>query len=433
MSSYRILVIGSGAREHALARVLAGPDRDVLIAPGNAGTAEIGRNVPTRADDIAGLVDLARREHVDLAVVGPELPLTLGVADALREAKVPVFGPTRAAAKLEGSKAHMKRLVARAKVPTADFAVFDDPGKAEAHVRAARRPLVVKTDGLAAGKGVVVAQDEGEALAAVDRMMRRRAFGEAGGVIVVEDFLPGEEASFHVVCDGSGAFALAPAQDHKRLGDGDSGPNTGGMGAYAPAPILTPEVHTRVMRSIIVPVLETLAQDGTPFRGVLFAGLMIDRGTPRLLEFNVRFGDPETAVLLPLYRGDWLALLEGAAKGRLPDDAGRLHPETSVGAALCVVMAAAGYPEKPRAGDVILGLNSAPAAGAFVLHAGTTRRADGAVVSAGGRVLTVGAHAASLEDAASLAYRTVGALHWDGEQHRRDIGHRALRGKYSSS
>jgi phosphoribosylamine---glycine ligase len=416
----RVLVVGSGAREHALARALAGNGRELLIAPGNAGTAALGRNVAVPPNDVAGLVDLARRESIDLVVVGPELPLTLGLVDALVEAGVPAFGPTRAAARLEGSKAFMKRLLTRAGVPTAAFEVFDDPAAAEDYVRRAKRPLVVKADGLAAGKGVVIAPDDAVALAAIDDMMRKRVFGEAGRIVVIEEVLPGQEASFHVVSDGQRAISLAPAQDHKRVRDGDAGPNTGGMGAYAPAPVVTDAVQERVMRTAIEPVLEQLAREGTPFCGVLFAGLMIEDGVARVLEFNVRFGDPETAVLVPTYGGDWLELLMGASSHRLP--AGGAKPS---GAALCVVMAAQGYPAAPRTGDVIHGLEAPVAPGAFVLHAGTKRVGD-AVVTGGGRVLTVGAHAATLDEAARLAYATVSPLGWDGEHHRSDIGHRAL-------
>lgn len=417
----KILIVGGGGREHALSRALAGPGRELWIAPGNVGTAALGHNVAVRADDVLGLVGLARQEHIELVVVGPELPLTLGLVDALGEAGIPAFGPTRAAAQLEGSKAFMKRLLERARVPTAPFAVFEDAALADDYIRAARRPLVVKADGLAAGKGVVVATSDDEALAAVDRMMRKREFGDAGRVVVIEDFLPGEEASFHVVTDGTRAVALAAAQDHKRVHDGDLGPNTGGMGAYAPAPIVTTAVQEAVMRTIVEPVLECLAREGTPFRGVLFAGLMIEEGTPRVLEFNVRFGDPETAVLAPLYGGDWLDLLEGVALRRLPAGAERI----SSGASLCVVMAAEGYPATPRSGDVISGLDRAPEPGAYVLHAGTRLRADGAVVTAGGRVLTVGASAATLDEAARRAYATVARIGWAGEHHRSDIGHRA--------
>jgi len=418
----RVLVVGSGAREHALASALAANGAEVLIAPGNAGTGGVGRNVAVAIDDISGIVELATREQVTLVVIGPELPLTLGVIDALEARGVPAFGPSRAAARLEGSKAFMKRFLARHRIPTAAFEVFDDPARAIAYVRDARRPLVVKADGLAAGKGVVVAATTDEAIEAIDRMMCRHEFGVAGNVIVIEELLTGEEASFHVVCDGSRCVALAPAQDHKRVGDGDSGPNTGGMGAYAPAPVVSRAVHERVMRTIVEPTLAGMALEGAPFRGVLFAGLMIDRGDPKLLEYNVRFGDPETAVLVPTYGGDWFSLLDGAARGDL---SGVEAPRTD-GAAVCVVMAAAGYPAKPRIGDVIAGLDRV-SSDAFVFHAGTVRRDDGAVVTAGGRVLCVGGRSDSLEGAVRAAYDAVACIHFDGEHHRSDIAHRALR------
>lgn len=426
-SSARVLVVGGGAREHALGGALAAGGHAVVTAPGNAGTERVGRNAAVKADDVPGLVELAVSERVDLVVVGPEAPLTLGLVDALQAQGVRAFGPTRAAARLEGSKAFMKRFCERHGIPTASFAVFDDPAAAEAHVRAAGRPLVVKADGLAAGKGVVVADTPEEACAAVDRMARRREFGDAGATLVIEERLAGEEASFHVVCDGTHAVPLAAAQDHKRVGDGDRGPNTGGMGAYAPAPVVTPEVHARVMRDVVGPTLRGMAAEGSPFRGVLFVGLMIDRGVPRVLEFNVRFGDPEATVLVPTYDGDWFELLDGAARGDLGALAAGAHGGAR-GAALAVVMAAAGYPGKPRTGDRIDGLDAAAPLpeGAFVMHAGTSRAADGAVVTAGGRVLAVGAHAAHLEQAARVAYDVVGRIHWDGEHHRRDIGARAL-------
>ena len=426
----RVVIVGSGAREHALAAALVEGGADVVVAPGNAGIAGIGARASTadvRAEDVEALVRLAVREKVDLVVVGPELPLTLGIVDALSACGIAAFGPSRDAARLEGSKAFMKRFLARHDIATAAFEIFDDPERAEAFVRAAARPLVVKADGLAAGKGVVVASSTEEALVAVDRMMRRREFGDAGTTIVVEELLPGEEASFHVVCDGARYVELAPAQDHKRVHDGDCGPNTGGMGAYAPAPVVTAEVRERVLRTIIEPTLAGMAADGCPFRGALFVGLMIDAGVPRVLEFNVRFGDPETAVLVPLYAGEWLALLDGAARGDLRG----VLAETSApraGVALCVVMAADGYPASSRTGDVIEGLDAiarAPQRDSFVLHAGTRRRDDGAIVTAGGRVLTVGAYAPTLDDAAREAYALVGRIRWDGEHHRSDIGHRA--------
>ncbi len=424
MAARRVLVVGSGARENALAAGLARSGATVLAAPGNAGTAHgfgPGGNAPARVDDIAGLVALAKTEAVDLVVVGPELPLTLGLVDALAAEGILAFGPTKAAARLEGSKAFMKRFLARHQIATAAFEVFDDADRAEAFVRAAARPLVVKADGLCAGKGVVVASTTEEALVAVRTILRERAFGDAGATVVIEELLPGEEASFHVITDGERAVALPAAQDHKRVGDGDRGPNTGGMGAYAPAPIVTPAIQERVMREVVLPTLRGMAAEGAPFRGVLFVGLMIDRGEPRVLEFNVRFGDPETSVLVPMMDTDWFALLAAAARGDLTGVRAEVRP----GAALSVVMAAHGYPATPRTGDVIHGLDAAVGEGAYVLHAGTKATAEG-VVTAGGRVLVVGAQAATLAEARARAYRAVGGIRWDGEHHRSDIGHRAL-------
>jgi phosphoribosylamine--glycine ligase len=419
-----VILVGSGAREHALAAALAGGGHDVVTAPGNAGTEEAGRNAAVRVDDIDGLVDLATRERADLAVVGPELPLVLGLVDALEARGIPTFGPRRAAARLEGSKVFMKQFCKRVGIPTAPFAVFDDADAAERHLRqhSSRSPLVVKADGLAAGKGVVVAETLDEACQAVDRIMRKREFGDAGRVVVLEERIQGEEASFHVVCDGAHTVALAAAQDHKRVGDGDRGPNTGGMGAYAPAGVVTPEVAARVMRDIVEPTLRGMAAEGAPFRGVLFVGLMIERGIPRVLEYNVRFGDPEATVLVPMYDGDWFELLEAAARG----DVSRVRSRTASGAAMSVVMAAAGYPGKVRTGDRIDGLDIPLPPGAFVRHAGTTRAPDGSVVTSGGRVLAAGAHASTLEEAARLAYGVVDRIHWEGEHHRHDIGLRAI-------
>jgi len=421
MAAMKVLVVGSGSREHAIVRRLVVEGSSVLCAPGNAGTARDGRNVPIQADDVPGLVALALAERVDLVVVGPEVPLTLGLVDALAEVKIAAFGPTRAAARLEGSKVFMKQFLKRHGIPTAAFEVFEDADAAERYVREARRPLVVKTDGLAAGKGVVVASSTEAALTAVRVAMRDRAFGDAGASVVIEELLPGEEASFHVICDGERGIALASAQDHKRIFDGDRGPNTGGMGAYAPAPVVTAEVSARVLREVVLPTLRAMRDEGAPFRGVLFVGLMIEAGVPRVLEFNVRFGDPEACVLVPLYEGDFGALLQDATNGRLPARA-----PVARGAALCVVMAAEGYPGKVATGDVILGLDHTHAGTEFVLHAGTALREDGAVVTRGGRVLTVGATASTLAQAREEAYAAVERIHWRGEQHRKDIGWRAL-------
>ena len=423
-SKATIVVVGAGAREHALGSVLAAGGHRVLTAPGNAGTERVGRNVALRTDDLGGLVELAVKERADLVVVGPELPLTAGLVDALAARGVRAFGPTRAAARLEGSKAFMKRFCERHDIPTAGFAVFDDADAAERHVRSVGRPLVVKADGLAAGKGVVVAETVDEACAAIDQIARKRTLGPAGATVVLEELLPGEEASFHVICDGERGVALAPAQDHKRVADGDRGPNTGGMGAYAPAPVVTPAVHARVMREIVEPTLAGMAAEGAPFRGVLFVGLMIDAGVPRVLEYNVRFGDPEATVLVPTYDADWLELLDASARG----DLSGITARPASGSALSVVMAAAGYPGRPKTGDRIDGLDAPLADGAFVFHAGTARGADGSIVTSGGRVLAVGAHAATLERAAQSAYEAVDRIRWDGEHHRRDIGRRALGG-----
>jgi phosphoribosylamine--glycine ligase len=421
-TSNRVVIVGSGAREHALAAAIVAGGHQVVVAPGNAGTETVARNVAVRADDVPGLVDLAVAENADLVVVGPEMPLTLGLSDALAARGVLAFGPSKAAARLEGSKSFMKRFCERHRIPTAAFAVFDDADAAERHARASALPLVVKADGLAAGKGVVVSESADEACEAIDRIMRKRQFGDAGRTVVLEERLAGEEASFHVVCDGTRAVALAPAQDHKRVGDGDRGPNTGGMGAYAPAPVVTSAVHDRVMRDIVEPTLGGMAAEGTPFRGVLFVGLMIEAGVPRVLEYNVRFGDPETTVLVPTYGGDWFDLLDAAARGALP----RTPIALPARAALSVVMAAAGYPAKVRTGDRIEGLHGSFPEGAFVFHAGTARAKGGEVVTSGGRVLAVGASGSTLEQAASLAYEAVARIRWEGEHHRRDIGRRAL-------
>ena len=344
-----------------------------------------------------------------------------GWADLAEPLGFAVVGRSRRAAQLEGSKAFMKRFLARQGIATAGFEVFTEPDAAEAYVRAASRPLVVKADGLAAAKGVVVATSTEEALDAVRAMMRERAFGDAGATVVIEELLPGEEASFHVICDGVRGVPLVAAQDHKRVFDGDLGPNTGGMGAYAPAPIVTPEVHAKIMERVVGPTLRGMAELGMPFRGVLFVGLMIEHGEPRVLEFNVRFGDPETCVLLPLYEGQVFSLLSSAAHGTL--DARAPSP---VGHALCVVMAAEHYPATPVTGDRIEGLEIELNKGQFLCHAGTTTRgAD--TVTKGGRVLSVGACSDTLEGARAAAYDAVAKISFRGEHHRGDIGHRALR------
>jgi phosphoribosylamine--glycine ligase len=419
----KILIVGGGSREHALGAGLAASSvtHELVFAPGNAGTLALGRNANVAASDVGALVELAVTEAVELVVVGPEVPLTLGLVDALAERGVRAFGPSRSAARLEGSKAFMKDVCRRAGVPTADFAVFEDAEAAKAHVRRLGRPLVVKADGLCAGKGVVVPSTVDEACEAIDRMLVARELGDAGSVVVLEELLPGEEASFHVVCDGTRAVPLVAAQDHKRVFDGDRGPNTGGMGAYAPAPVVTAAVQAEVMKEIVEPTLRTMNDLGAPFRGVLFVGLMIEAGKARVLEFNVRFGDPETTVLVPMLDGDWFSLLDGAARG----DLSGFEAKTKPGAALAVVMASERYPASPATGDRIEGLGSTFPSGSYVYHAGT--KGDGSdVVTAGGRVLTVGARGATLAEARDRAYDAVGRIRWRGEHHRSDIGHRAL-------
>ncbi len=422
----KVLVIGSGGREHALAWKLAQSPRvtEVLVAPGNAGTATEARcrNVPVKVTDIEGLLALARDEGVSLTVVGPEVPLVAGVVDRFRAAGLRIFGPTAAAAQLEGSKAFAKDFLARHGIPTAFYAVHTDVDAALAYIRSKGAPIVVKADGLAAGKGVIVAMTLEEAEAAVRDMLSGNAFGDAGARVVIEEFLEGEEASFISMVDGRTALPMATSQDHKRVGDGDTGPNTGGMGAYSPAPVVTPEVHARVMREVVEPTVQGMIADGVPFTGFLYAGLMIDAsGAPKVIEFNVRFGDPETQPVMLRLQSDLVDLVEAAIDGRLHETRAQWDPRPSLG----VVMAARPYPDAPLTGDVIHGLNAVPA-GAKVFHAGTALDASGNVVSAGGRVLCVAALGDSVGDAQRRAYAGVDAIHWANEFHRSDIGWRAI-------
>lgn len=417
----KVLVVGSGAREHALAWKLKRSSMVTALfcLPGNAGTAGIAENLPFAANDLDAVVEAARSHAVDLVVVGPEEPLVHGLVDRLKAAGILAFGPDREGARLEGSKAFSKELMREASVPTADFRVFDDADDAERYVRAAARPLVVKADGLAAGKGVVVARDADEAAAAIDDLMRKRVHGAAGARVVIEECLRGQEVSYHVVSDGERYVALAPAQDHKRVGDGDSGPNTGGMGAYSPPAIVTPALEQRILREVIEPTLATMKKRGTPFRGALFVGLMIDDGEPRVLEYNTRFGDPETEVMLARWRGDFLPLLLGSARGDLRG----IEPAWSAPCALCVVMASAGYPGSYPKGVRIQGLESAGQE-ALVFHAGTVLEGD-QVVTSGGRVLTVTATGQTVDEAAARAYAVVQQIHFEGAHYRSDIGHHA--------
>ncbi len=421
----KVLIVGGGGREHALAWKCAQSARvtEVLVAPGNAGTAREPklRNVAVAADDVAGLVELARREAVDLTIIGPEAPLVLGVVDAFEAAGLRCFGPRRAPAQLEGSKAFTKEFLRRHGIPTAAYATFTAENFDADWVRAQRAPIVVKASGLAAGKGVIIAATTDEAIEAA-RAMFEGQFGGAGAEVVIEEFLPGEEASFIVIADGVHALPFATSQDHKRVGDGDTGPNTGGMGAYSPAPVVTPDMHARIMREVIEPTIAGLAADGMPYTGFLYAGIMIHPdGTPNVLEFNCRFGDPETQPIMMRLQSDLTEVCEAALAGRLDQVTMDWDPRAALG----VVLAAGGYPDEIRKGDVIHGLNSAANLPGKVFHAGTAI-SDGEVVTAGGRVLCAVGLGTTVSAAQSAAYRLVDAIEWQGMHCRRDIGYRAI-------
>jgi len=422
----KILLIGSGGREHALAWKLAQSNRvtEVLVAPGNAGTATEAkcRNVDIAATNIEALLTFARQESVAFTVVGPEAPLVIGVVDLFREHGLKIFGPTKKAAQLEGSKAYAKDFLARHKIPTAYYAVYDDAELALDYLHDVGAPIVIKADGLAAGKGVVVAMTFGEAEAAIVDMLSGNKLGAAGSRVVIEEFLQGEEASFICMVDGKTALPMATSQDHKRVHDGDTGPNTGGMGAYSPAPVVTPEVHARVMREVINPTVQGMIADGIPFTGFLYAGLMIDdNGGVKVIEFNVRFGDPETQPVMMRLNSDLVDLIEASFDQGLD----KVSAEWSAQCALGIVMAAENYPETPKTGDEIFGLDTALPDGSKVFHAGT-RFHDGKVVTAGGRVLCATALGDSVAEAQRLAYRAVSHISWNGEFHRSDIGWRAI-------
>ena len=421
----KILVIGSGGREHALAWKLAqsaGVD-EVLVAPGNAGSGlEAGvRNVEVAATDIQGLIALARTEQVDFTVVGPEAPLVLGAVDQFTAAGLPCFGPTQAAAQLEGSKAFSKDFMRRHNIPTAAYASFTEVTDAIKYIQEHGAPIVVKADGLAAGKGVVVAQSEEEAIAAVEDMLSGNGFGEAGHKVVIEEFLQGEEASFICLCDGKTAVPFASSQDHKARDDGDRGPNTGGMGAYSPAPVVTNDVHKLAMERVINPTLAGMAADGMPYVGFLYAGLMIDHeGQIKVVEFNCRFGDPEAQPVMMRLRADLLLCLKSAVAGTLTDAPLDFDPRMALG----VVMAAGGYPGEYAGGDEITGLDK-DLLDTKVFHAGT-KVSDDKVVTAGGRVLCVVGLGESVELAQALAYERVDLIGWRNRYFRKDIGHRAI-------
>jgi phosphoribosylamine---glycine ligase len=423
----KILVVGSGGREHALAwRIAQAPGlQKVIVAPGNAGTAREPELENLAITDINALADYAAKENIYLTVVGPEAPLAAGIVDVFRERGLRIFGPSQAAAQLESSKDFAKCFMARHGIPTAEFETFGDAAKAHAYVDAKGAPIVIKADGLAAGKGVVVAMDLAEAHAAIDRMLIDNSMGDAGARVVIEEFLDGEEASFIVMADGKHALALATSQDHKRLKDGDQGPNTGGMGAYSPAPVVTPQIHAKAMREVIMPTIQGMEKDGIPYTGFLYAGLMIKPdGSLKVLEFNCRMGDPETQPIMMRLKGNFITLLDAAIDGRLD----QVETEWDRRVALGVVLAAANYPETPRKGDVIQGV--APTYDApddvHVFHAGTALR-DKDVVTAGGRVLCVTALGDNVRAAQKRAYEAVDTIRFDGMQYRHDIGHRAIK------
>ncbi|MCE8013872.1 phosphoribosylamine--glycine ligase [Halomonas daqingensis] len=423
----KVLIIGGGGREHALAwKVGQSPLVErVFVAPGNAGTAhEPGlTNVAIEATELERLVAFARDEGVELTIVGPEAPLVEGVVDRFRDAGLAIFGPTQGAAQLEGSKSFTKDFLARHAIPTAAYRTFTEVEPALAYLAEQGAPIVIKADGLAAGKGVIVAMTLAEAEAAVRDMLEANAFGDAGARVVIEEFLEGEEASFIVMVDGTTVLPMATSQDHKRALDGDTGPNTGGMGAYSPAPVVTESVHERIMQQVIMPTVHGMAAEGHPYSGFLYAGLMIDaEGNPKVIEYNCRFGDPETQPIMLRLRSDLAELCLAGARGDLAGHTCEWDPHAAVG----VVLAAGGYPGSYRKGDVIEGLEAAEATGCKVFHAGTAEDDQGRVVTSGGRVLCVTALGQGVSQARDLAYEGVAAIRWDGVQFRRDIAYRAI-------
>ena len=422
----KVLIIGGGGREHALAwKAAQSPLVDtVYVAPGNAGTAAepAMENVAVGAEDIDGLLDFARNNAVDLTIVGPELPLVAGVVDAFQAAGLKCFGPSKGAAQLEGSKAFTKDFLARNKIPTGAYRTFSEIDPALAYLAEQGAPIVIKADGLAAGKGVIVAMTLEEAEAAVRDMLAGNAFGEAGHRVVIEEFLDGEEASFIVMADGEHVLPMATSQDHKRVGEGDTGPNTGGMGAYSPAPVVTPEVDRRIMDEVILPTVRAMAAEGLPYTGFLYAGLMIGAdGSPKVIEYNCRFGDPETQPIMLRMKSDLVAHCLAALEGRLDGE----HAQWDERASLGVVMAAGGYPSAYATGKVISGLSGGEEEGVKVFHAGTAEQ-EGQVVTAGGRVLCVTALGATVSEAQARAYGRVDAIGWEDAYCRRDIGYRAV-------
>ena len=420
----QVLVVGSGGREHALAWKLSQSKhvRKVYIAPGNAGTSLCGENVVIPAEDIDGLKTFALAKRIDLTVVGPELSLTLGIVDAFEAAGLKIFGPSKAASELEGSKAFSKDLMRRYNIPTAFYKKFDDYDQACDYIETHKPPYVVKADGLAAGKGVYICATAREAYSALDAMMRKKAFGSAGSKVVIEEFLTGEEASFLAITDGKTIVPLPAAQDHKAVFDNDAGPNTGGMGAYSPAPVITETLAKDILDTVIHPAINALGAEGRPYAGVIYAGLMISGGKPKVLEFNCRFGDPETQPILMRLESDLFELLLAASERRLRD----VTPVWSPRASVCVVMASGGYPGDYSKGSVISGLDeAAKIKDVMVFHAGTAAK-GGKVVTNGGRVLGVTALGDTIKDAIGRAYEAAGVISWEGAHYRKDIGRKAL-------
>lgn len=424
----KVLVIGSGGREHALAWKLSQSPKvtQVFVAPGNPGTETFAENVKIEATDLLGLMDFALDEEIDLTVVGPEQPLTAGIVDTFEDADLLIFGPNRKAARLEGSKAFMKEILVKYNIPTADYAEFTVADEAKTYLqnRSCKEggyPVVIKADGLAAGKGVIIAENIGDALVAIEEIMEDKKFGTSGDKIIIEEFLTGEEASFIALTDGKKILSFPSSQDHKAIFDGDKGPNTGGMGAYSPAPVLTKEIENEVIEDIIKPLVKGLEAEGSPYKGILYAGLMIDKGKVKVLEFNCRFGDPECQPLLMRLEDDLFDILMEIAVGEIKKETLNISEDATV----CVVMASKGYPETSSKGDIITGIEEAEKAGVKVFHSGT-KKENNNIVTNGGRVLGITAKATSIKEAIDKAYEGVSKITFDGMQIRTDIGKKAL-------
>ncbi len=420
----KVLVVGGGGREHALCWKLAQSEQveTIYCAPGNPGIVEVAECVNIAADEIETLCEFAKAESIDLTVVGPEVPLTMGIVDTFQAAGLEIFGPNKAAAQIEGSKGFSKDLMAKYNIPTADYQSFTEHAAAVAYIKEQGAPIVVKADGLAAGKGVIVAMSEKQAIAAVNDIMLDKVFGAAGSSVVIEEFMDGEEASFFAFTDGKNILPLASSQDHKRVADNDEGPNTGGMGAYSPAPVVTAELHDEIVETIVKPTIAGMAADGCPYSGILYVGLMIKNGKPRVVEFNARFGDPEAQPLLMRMKSDIIPVLQACARGELQQDSIEWHDK----AAVCVVLASGGYPAAFEKGLPISGFDAAAQIDDLVVfHAGTAFK-DGAIVNNGGRVLGVTGLGTTVSEAIDKAYSGVAVIDWDKVHYRKDIGARAL-------